>query len=405
MNGSPAFSVIIPVHDKWNLTADALRSLHEHTQEYAYEVIVVDNGSRDETADNLRPLGMSLFGKAFRRMRFEENRNFGPACNVGAKVAATPLLFFLNNDTLCTPGWAPPLLDELAADPSLGGVGPLLLFENRTIQHCGIYFDRANVGHLYRHFPADHPAARKKRRFQAITAAALMMPRTLFLEHGGFYEDYRNGFEDVDLCLRIGRSGKRFTCRPDSVVFHLESRTPSRHGQNDYNSRLLTRRCRGLFRPDSHLHLSRDGFHVFIDDLLVVAPRLTPEDEEALTGACRDQPLSVWQERCREHPWWVRGREVLVAALEQAGSDAAALLLRAELADILRDVGSTRHVLLRAKRLGNAEIEALAEKRLAACLALGKDAARCREIMRQAEKLGDERLCALYAEKLRGMES
>ena len=110
MKDAPAFSIVIPVFNKWDLTEQCLRALAETTPEYDFEVIVVDNGSADVTTSRSQPRGEALFGPRFLRIRFEENRNFSPACNAGARAATAPLLFFLNNDTLPTPGWAQVLL-------------------------------------------------------------------------------------------------------------------------------------------------------------------------------------------------------------------------------------------------------------------------------------------------------
>ncbi len=398
---APVFSVIIPVFNKWELTAVCLRSLREHTPDHDFETIVVDNGSRDDTAHALQAPGESLFGQRFTRIRFEENRNFGPACNAGAKAASAPLLFFLNNDTLLTPGWAPPLLDALAADPCLGGVGPLLLYEDRTVQHLGVAFSLSRVEHLYRDFLPDHPAVTRKRRLQAITAAALMLPRELFFQHEGFYEDYRNGFEDLDLCLRIGQTGKHFACAPASVVIHLESRTPGRKDNDAHNSALLTQRCRSLFRPDKHLHGLRDGFLPFIDDSLDIGLRLKDEDEERLARTVLDQPPAVWHERCREHPYWVRGREYLAGILEEQGLAAEALACRIEVADILNLAQSSRNLMLAAARLGDAETLAAAEASYQRLAERGRDKTLCRTLLREAAERGDARLEALYEEKLR----
>ena len=90
----PEFSVIIPVFNKWELTKDCLISLREHGGGHDFEVIVADNASSDATATDLAPLGASLFGERFTAIRFEENKNFGPACNAGAKAATAPILFF-----------------------------------------------------------------------------------------------------------------------------------------------------------------------------------------------------------------------------------------------------------------------------------------------------------------------
>ena len=403
MNAAPVFSVIIPVFNKWEMTAACLRSLREHTPELDFETIVVDNGSGDETAQALQALGENLFGQRFARIRFEENRNFGPACNAGARAASAPLLFFLNNDTLLTPGWAPPLLEALAADPVLGGAGPLLLYEDRTVQHLGVAFSLSRVEHLYRNFLPDHPAVTRKRRLQAITAAALMLPRELFFQHKGFCEDYRNGFEDLDLCLRIGQSGKHFACVPASVVIHLESRTPGRKDNDAHNSALLTQRCRNLFRPDKHLHGLRDGFLPFVDDALDIGLRLKDEDEEGLVRAVLDQPPAVWHERCVEHPYWVRGREYLAEVLEKQGHAAESLACRIEVADILNLAQSSRDLMLAAARLGNADILAAAEESYQRLAERGRDGALCRKLLREAAERGDARLEALYEEKLRGI--
>lgn len=401
MSGVPLFSVVIPVFNKWGLTEACLRSLREHACGCDFEVIVVDNGSSDETAGALGALGEALFGPRFIRIRFEENRNFGPACNAGARAASAALLFFLNNDTLLTPGWAPPLLEALEADASLGGVGPLLLYEDDTVQHLGVVFSLFGVEHLYAHFPAEHPVVRKKRYFQAITAAALMMPQAYFLRHGGFYEMFRNGFEDVDLCLHLAREGKRFTCVSDATIYHLESRTVGRKDSEAHNSGILTERCTGLFRPDKHAHGLRDGFRVFINDRFEIGLRLKEEAEAALDQEAAGQTLDVWRQLCRAHPYWVRGRECLASVLEKSGYGREALACRAEAADILSMADSSKEWMLAAARLGNAEALAAATADMRKLAGRRQDAALCRKLLRMAAGFQDRGLEMLYEEKLR----
>ena len=102
-------SVIIPAWNLWQMTAACLRSLATHSAGQDLEVLVVDNGSTDATVGELEPLGQSLWGAGFKALRLPENLGFAKACNLGAHAAAGDLLFFLNNDTTCTPGWLPPL--------------------------------------------------------------------------------------------------------------------------------------------------------------------------------------------------------------------------------------------------------------------------------------------------------
>ncbi len=334
MTAVPAFSVIIPVFNKWELTVACLRSLREHTPEYDYEVIVADNASSDATFAELPELGNTLFPSRFKRIRFEQNRNFGPACNAAALAAAAPLLFFLNNDTILTPGWAPPLVQALAEDKRLAGVGPLLLYKDGRVQHLGVGFGIRNITHLYRTFPGDHPVARKRRYFQCITAAALLMPAAVFHKHSGFYEEFCNGFEDVDLCLRIHATGKKFSCVPESKIYHLESQTPGRlnSGSSAHNSRLLHTRCGKLYRPDMHLFAREDGFESFINDAFDISCRMREADSTALLQKSEGLPLDEWRNLLGQHPLWLDGRMFVAQRLEEQGKQAEAFAVQAEIA-------------------------------------------------------------------------
>ncbi|MDR2123383.1 MAG: glycosyltransferase [Desulfovibrio sp.] len=326
MSETPQVSVVIPVFNGWEMTRDCLNSLRGHTAGADYEVVVADNGSGDATATELEPLGRALFGERFRLLRFPENRNFGPACNAGARAAAAPLLFFLNNDTLLTPGWLPPLVQALNDDSSLGGVGPLLLYPGDTVQHLGISFALRTVAHLYSRFPADHPAVRRRRKLQALTAAALLLPKKVFFDAGAFYEEYRNGYEDVDLCLQIRyRLGFSLSCIPESAVVHLESRSAGRRDGEDANSALLTRRCGGTFIPDRHLHGVKDGFEPFISDDFDIRLRMKAADEDALEAEAAGRDLAFRCALARRHPLWAGGRARLIGDLEKAGNGGEAV--------------------------------------------------------------------------------
>ncbi|MBO4300278.1 MAG: glycosyltransferase family 2 protein, partial [Desulfovibrio sp.] len=327
------FSVIIPVYNKWKLTEQCLRSLKACTREYLYEVIVVDNASTDETATCLDTLGKTLFEEHFVSIRLTENINFGPACNRGAAKARAPFLFFLNNDTILTEHWAIPLCQAFtSASPSLAAIGPLLLYENRTVQHVGVAFGVLHPLHLYRYFPQTHPAVQKKRDVQALTAAALMIRRVAFLSVGGFHEAYKNGYEDVDLCLVLRRNGHTLQCIPQSVIYHLESQTPGRHVHAQHNADILQQRCGHLFHPDVHIHGMRDGFLPFVADDLDIALTLEPQEDSELFSRAQGKPLQYWRDVIDENPLWLGGRRHVAEWAERQGQSALALLLYSELA-------------------------------------------------------------------------
>lgn len=331
---TPECSVIIPVFNKWELTRDCLASLRKHGADHDLEVLVVDNGSSDATAAELLPFGTSLFGERFRAVVFPENRNFGPACNAGARAASSPLLFFLNNDTVMTPGWFPPLRDALRETDFPGALGPLLLYQDDSVQHMGVAYGTRGPFHLYQHFSANHPVVSKKRKLQAITGAAFMILADFFRECGEFCEEYHNGFEDLDLCVQIRKRGGTVRCIPASRIYHLESQTPGRNAGDDHNSRIFTRRCANDVYTDIHHHALRDGFAIFISDLLTVGVKLKEKDEGFLTQQAHGADAATWLRLVGEHPLWVRGREILAQSLEQDGQYAEAIRFRTELAEI-----------------------------------------------------------------------
>ena len=400
----PLFSVIIPVFNKWDLTRACLASLREHTAGLDYEVIVMDNGSTDATGTELIPFGKSLFGDAFAALCFKENIHFGPACNAGAEAARSPLLFFLNNDTVLTPGWAPPLIHGLESDAAIGALGPLLLYENGTIQHMGAAFAPGGPCHLYKGFPADHPVVARPRKLQFITAAALMLRRDLFFQCGRFFEGYRNGFEDVELCVRIRQAGKKLTCVPASVIYHIESQSPGRNKDGTgHNDRLLYDRCGKDLYVDMHHHGMRDGFQVFVNDVFTLSLCLSDAEEEKLTALAKNKNIREWLEIMRCHPFWRTGREALADALEGEGQYTEALQLRAQLADFLPLESRYRQLLHTAEKAGDTTIMGMAETRLRTIRRYREDrehaAATVRQATSRAMNANDPFLSNLYTQK------
>ena len=406
-DSSPECSIVIPVFNKWDMTRNCLESLREHSAGHDFEIIVVDNGSTDATATELVPLGSALWGQRFTPLIFRENRNFGPACNAGARIATAPLLFFLNNDTLMTPGWAPPLLKEIRHEGT-GAVGPLLLYENNTVQHLSAAMGVLGPTHLYHRFPASHPVVRKKRIPQILTAAALMMTKALFLRCGCFHEGYQNGFEDVELCVRIGQQGERLRYVPGSVIYHLESQTPGRSDKETANGILLFERCGNDLYIDLHHHALRDGFSVFITDLLTVGTRLTPEEEKNLTARAEGRDFGGWLEIARENPFWIRGKEVLAQSLEAAGRWTHATQFRTELVDIEPTAQRCRDLLAHVQYYPEppAWMEVVT-KYLEMVVMFQKDRNSCRkkitEIRRRFKSGADAFLEQAYENKLREM--
>lgn len=244
-------SIIIPVYGRADLTEACLTRLIEHTDERMYELVVVDNGSTDDTPELLARLD-----GAVTVIRNPENRGFAAACNQGAWAATGQHLVFLNNDTEPGPGWLEPLIAALDADEA-DIVGSLLTYPNGAVQHAGISWvqlpDSGSVHPVHLPGPCggDPALIETRRSVSAVTGACLAISRETFLDLNGFCEAYRNGYEDVDLCARITSLGGVILFEPASRLVHHESGTGAeRFVKERQNMELFRSRWDHRLRPD-----------------------------------------------------------------------------------------------------------------------------------------------------------
>lgn len=321
-----ATSVIIPVYNKWSLTAACLRSLHAHPPDGQFEVIVIDNASGDETRDRLELFGRELFGHAFTAFRNTENKNFAGACNQGARAASHNLLFFLNNDTLLTPGWHAPLAAALDADPGLAAVGPVLLYEDGTVQHVGaaVYPDRS-IHHFYTGIPATHGLARKRRQLNFITAAALLVRKPIFFTTGLFHEGYVNGLEDVELCYLLRQNGHRLSVIPEARIFHLEGSTRNECAEPPRNAPLLRQRCPDLRQPEFHRIARADGYTPYLGLFFETFLQPNPERLTAYAPLLTTPDRSSLEAVLEREQFWLQGYLALARLHEKEGRPEIAL--------------------------------------------------------------------------------
>lgn len=253
----PEVSIVIPVRNNKQLTVDCLAAVHQNTTSVAYEVVAVDNASEDGVREMLLDLHRE---GALRCIANPVNMGFAAACNQGAALARGKYVVFLNNDTRVMPGWLHALVSCAAGDETIAAVGSKLVFEDGLVQHAGVVFDHhAKPVHIYKFFHPQHPAVRKTRDFQAVSAACMLVKKAVFHEMGGFDEQFVNGYEDVDFCLRLRADGHRVVYCPKSVVTHLESRTAGRFDAMEANRRLLMQRWGDVIRRDERDYYRQDG--------------------------------------------------------------------------------------------------------------------------------------------------
>lgn len=263
----PAVSIIIPVSNHVEFTARCLAGLAESfVRETTVEVLVVDDASTDGTEEFIR----TVYGNHadLQYIRHAENSGFAKTCNTGARAARGEFLVFLNNDTVPVPGWLDALLKTVERHPDTGIVGSKLVFPEATpgpqgerVQHCGIAFNEKKESlHLYKFCLANQPFVNKAREVQAVTGAALLIPRELFLEAGCFDEAYRNGAEDLDLCFKVRALGRKIRYCPESLVYHYESvSTGGGYSANTANYKLFRDRWSERIKADEYDHYRDDG--------------------------------------------------------------------------------------------------------------------------------------------------
>ena len=159
------------------------------------------------------------------------------------------------------PGWLDALANYADSHPQAGAVGARLLYPDGTVQHAGVVFgEDRNPHHIYAGFPGDHPAVMRSRRFQAVTAACMLVRRGTFESLGGFDPAFRNGHEDVDLCLRLGDCGQEVHYCAQSLVLHLESVSRGRRtAEAAANGRLYRDRWAAHIHPDDLRTYVEDG--------------------------------------------------------------------------------------------------------------------------------------------------
>ena len=242
---NPLVSIIIPIFNKWQFTYNCLKSITEHTAGIEYELIVVDNASSDATSQLFEHI------KGVSYIRNQTNVGFARANNQAAKVAKGKYLLFLNNDTTVNSGWLNALINELEYNNQAGIVGGKLLYPNNTIQHAGIFFGTDRVPfHAWTRLKQDDSRVNQRITVPAVTGACLMISRRNYLTVGGFDEQYINGLEDIDLCLKIQRRGQEIVYRPDCVVYHYESISSGRLKYAKQNTSLFFSRWRSKIEPN-----------------------------------------------------------------------------------------------------------------------------------------------------------
>jgi GT2 family glycosyltransferase len=240
----PELSIVIPVYDNWWLTARCLRELERlRAGSVAFEAIVVDNASRDETPRSV------LSFPWVRYLRNETNRNFAGACNAGARIAQAPLMLLLNNDAYPLDDALTPLVRAFDRR-EVSIAGGALFFEDGVTQSAGlVLLTNAHWHYFCRSLPSTLDAVDRPRDALGVSGAAMAVRTDWFVENGGFDESFVNGFEDVDLCLRALEQERVVAYVASARFIHYEAASAGRFDREAENERRFYRRWSQALAP------------------------------------------------------------------------------------------------------------------------------------------------------------
>lgn len=241
-------SVLVPTYQDWRMTVDAVRAALDTGRSDDIEVIVVDNGSRLSVSRLLAAVFLS--DSRVEIIRASENTNFAGGMNIALAKSSGEFVLLLNNDAILADGWLPLLRAPLDASSHVLGSQPLLVYPGTgRVQAAGTIF--LGEGVLPWHFLAGHPVADAERiretRFVAVTAAVMMLRARDLIRAHGFDEIFANGYEDVDLCLRLRESGDdHFVLVTAARAEHPEGSSPGRSAHDTANRVTFLERWRGM---------------------------------------------------------------------------------------------------------------------------------------------------------------
>ena len=263
-------TIIVPTRNRADLLRACIDSVMAKTSPGKFEIIIHDNGSDDPST--LQLLAAYAEQRTIRVLRDELPFNFSRINNDAAAVAGGELLVFLNNDTeIVSPNWLERLA-EVATEPSVGCVGPLMLARDGTIQHAGLLTGPGGIAaHLHAGlFPdeVDPMLPLVRRDVSAVTGACLAIQKNKFVAAGSFdAAGLPVAFNDIDLCLRLEQAGFRNVLVPDAALIHLGSATRE---DDDFTSG--SERFRAEFRLMRNRWGSRLDFDPYFPELMRLAP-------------------------------------------------------------------------------------------------------------------------------------
>lgn len=223
---TPLVSLLIPTRDGVDLLEQCISSILTKTRYPNYEILILDNQSvKPATHRYFKTITKNANVKV---IHYNYPFNFSGINNYGASFAKGDILGLINNDIeVISEDWLGELVSHVMRK-DIGCAGAKLYFENDAVQHAGVITGLGGVaGHSHKY--ADRKDAgyfcrlKLVQNMSAVTAAALLVRKEVYLEVGGLDEALGVAFNDVDFCLKVDKAGYRNIWTPYAELYHYES--------------------------------------------------------------------------------------------------------------------------------------------------------------------------------------
>lgn len=219
-------SIIIPTWNTAEITLKCIKSIN-HFFQNRYEIIVVDNGSTDNTEQLLSKMNNIKY------IKNNKNLGFSKANNIGAQTASGDYLLFLNSDMEIIDNSLEKMLEYIENNQQIGIIGPKFLNIDKSPQAS--VFPNQNITNAFKEFWLNKktyskyiPSTKKPLSVENISGGALLIKKNLFNKIGKWNEKYFMYFEDLDICRKIKKQKKDIIYFPSCSIIH-------RHGSSGKN--------------------------------------------------------------------------------------------------------------------------------------------------------------------------
>lgn len=209
-------SIVILTYNNSHLTKNCINSIRKHTNKGSYEIIVIDNNSKDDTVEYLKAQNdlICIFN--------EENKGFAGGCNQGIDISTGDNILLLNNDVIVTPNWLDNMVTALYSDDSIGAVGPITNYCSNFQQVNLPVTPDMDTDDFFSYFNTSNPNVWEERL--RLIGFCMLIKKEVVNKVGYLDELFAMGnYEDDDYSLRIRKIGYRLLLCRDTFIFHVGS--------------------------------------------------------------------------------------------------------------------------------------------------------------------------------------